>query len=111
MTIDIVVPPLSQTSDTLVLTAWLKKVGDPVAKGEALFEVETDKATLEVESPATGTLCEVLAEPGMEVAVKARIGSIALLEPTVLAGPAPSAPGASSPAAVAAIVSSHSLPH
>src|SRR5713101_4707040 len=51
MAIDIVVPPLSQTSDTLVLTAWLKKVGDRVSKGEALFEVETDKATLEVESP------------------------------------------------------------
>lgn len=80
MTIDIVVPPLSQTSDTLVLTAWLKKVGDRVTKGEALFEVETDKATLEVESPATGTLSAVLAEPGTEVAVKSTIGSIAVLE-------------------------------
>src|SRR5205823_2964382 len=88
MTIDIVVPPLSQTSDTLVLTAWLKKVGDPVTKGEALFEVETDKATLEVESPATGTLCEVLAAPGAEVAVKARIGSIAVPQDAVSATPA-----------------------
>jgi len=94
MPIDIIVPPLSQTSDTLVLTAWLKKVGDPVAKGEALFEVETDKATLEVESPATGTLYEVLAEPGTEVAVKARIGSIALPDTGALAAPAPSAPAA-----------------
>ena len=85
MTIDIIVPPLSQTSDTLVLTGWLKQVGERVAKGEALFEVETDKATLEVESPATGTLCEVLAEPGSEVAIKTRIGSIAEPEPATAA--------------------------
>jgi pyruvate/2-oxoglutarate dehydrogenase complex dihydrolipoamide acyltransferase (E2) component len=90
MTIDIIVPPLSQTSDTLVLTAWLKKVGERVTKGEALFEVETDKATLEVESPATGTLSEVLAQPGAEIAVKTRIGSIALGEtPTAASAPPP----------------------
>jgi pyruvate/2-oxoglutarate dehydrogenase complex dihydrolipoamide acyltransferase (E2) component len=93
MLIDIVVPPLSQTSDTLVLTGWLKKVGDPVSKGEALFEVETDKATLEVEAPATGILREVLVEPGAEVAVKARIGSIAVQETAAVAVSSPPAPG------------------
>ena len=93
MPIDIVMPPLSQTSDTLVLAAWLKKVGDPVAKGEALFEVETDKATLTVELPASGTLCEIAAEPGAEVAAKARIGSIAAPE-MAGAGAAPAAPAA-----------------
>jgi pyruvate dehydrogenase E2 component (dihydrolipoamide acetyltransferase) len=92
MTIDIIVPPLSQTSDTLVLIAWLKKVGERVAKGEALFEVETDKATLEVESPATGILSEVLAEPGSEVAVKARIGSIAVLDAAAIATALPPTP-------------------
>ena len=89
MPIDIVVPPLSQTSDTLVFIGWLKKVGDPVTKGEALFEVETDKATLEVEAPATGTLREALAEPGAEVAVMARIGSIAVPEAAAIAAPLP----------------------
>ncbi len=89
MPIDIVVPPLSQTSDTLVFIGWLKKVGDPVTKGEALFEVETDKATLEVEAPATGTLQEALAEPGAEVAVMARIGSIAVPEAATIAAPLP----------------------
>jgi len=93
MAIDIVVPPLSQTSDTLVLTAWLKKVGDRVSQGEALFEVETDKATLEVESPATGTLREVLVEPGTEVAVKTKIGSIAVPEAGAIAASSPLAPG------------------
>jgi pyruvate dehydrogenase E2 component (dihydrolipoamide acetyltransferase) len=74
MSVDIVVPPLSQTSNTLVLVAWLKNVGDPVAKGEALFEVETDKATLQVESPGSGILLQVLAQPGDEVTVKSTIG-------------------------------------
>jgi pyruvate dehydrogenase E2 component (dihydrolipoamide acetyltransferase) len=76
MDVDIVVPPLSQTSDTLVLVAWLKNVGDPVAKGEALFEVETDKATLEVEAPGSGVLQQILAQPGDEVTVKSKIGVI-----------------------------------
>ena len=91
MPFDIVVPPLSQTSDTLVFLNWLKRVGDPVIKGEALFEVETDKATLEVEAPASGTLLEALAEPGTEVVVKSRIGSIGVpeAEAAVAAPPAP----------------------
>jgi pyruvate dehydrogenase E2 component (dihydrolipoamide acetyltransferase) len=76
MAIDILVPPLSQTMDTLVFVAWSKKVGDPVTKGETLYQVETDKATLEVESPATGILQEVLAEPGAEVPVRSKIGVI-----------------------------------
>jgi pyruvate dehydrogenase E2 component (dihydrolipoamide acetyltransferase) len=77
MPVDILVPPLSQTMDSLVLVGWLKKVGDPVTKGEALFTVETDKATLEVESPASGILQAVLAEPGDEIKVRSVIGSIA----------------------------------
>ncbi|MEP7357678.1 MAG: dihydrolipoamide acetyltransferase family protein [Anaerolineales bacterium] len=100
MSIDIVMPPLSQTSDTLILTGWLKKVGEPVAKGEALFEVETDKATLTVESPASGTLAEILAEPGAEVAVKSIIGSIAAPQPATGSAAAPPPAGASAPADV-----------
>jgi pyruvate dehydrogenase E2 component (dihydrolipoamide acetyltransferase) len=76
MAFDIVVPPLSQTADTLILTAWLKQPGDPVTKGEALFEVETDKAVLTVEAPASGVLQSVSAAPGTEVAIKSVIGTI-----------------------------------
>src|SRR5207245_2567518 len=42
------------------IVAWHKRVGDAVAAGEVLFEVETDKATMEVESPAAGTLRRIL---------------------------------------------------
>jgi pyruvate dehydrogenase E2 component (dihydrolipoamide acetyltransferase) len=78
MTLDILVPPLSQTLDTLLLVEWLKKAGEPVTKGEMLYRVETDKATLEVESPANGVLQELLAEPGSEVKVGSKIGTIVL---------------------------------
>ncbi len=87
MTIDIIVPPLSQTMDSLVLVAWVKHVGDPVVKGETLYQVETDKATLEVESPATGILKEILAEPGAEVLVRSKIGAIAAPGEEERAGP------------------------
>ena len=60
-------PALAQTSDELRLTAWLKTEGDQVAEGEPLFEVETDKAELEVEATAAGTLLRCLAGPGEAV--------------------------------------------
>ncbi len=56
-------PPLGQTSDELRLSAWLKSEGETVTEGEPLLEVETDKATLEVEASVSGTLLRrVLAE-------------------------------------------------
>ena len=76
MPVDILVPPLSQTSDSLVLVSWLKMVGDTVIKGEPLFTVETDKATLEVEAPASGIMASILANPGDEMIVRSVIGSI-----------------------------------
>lgn len=78
MAMDILVPPLSQTMDSVILVEWEKNVGDPVTKGQVLFRIETDKATLEVESPATGVLREILAEPGSEVDVRSKIGTIAV---------------------------------
>ncbi len=91
MATDILVPPLSQTMDSLVLVGWVKKVGDPVVKGETLYQVETDKATLEVEAPASGVLAEILAEPGAEVLVRSKIGTIAAPGEAVVSS-APTAP-------------------
>jgi pyruvate dehydrogenase E2 component (dihydrolipoamide acetyltransferase) len=76
MPVDILVPPLSQTSDSLVLVEWLKKVGDRVQKGEPLFTVETDKANLEVEAPADGVLESIAANPGDEIQIRGVIGRI-----------------------------------
>jgi pyruvate dehydrogenase E2 component (dihydrolipoamide acetyltransferase) len=76
MSIEIIVPPLSQTMDSLVLVQWVKKTGDPVEKGETLFTVETDKATLEVEAPGSGILQSITAQPGDEIKVRSVIGLI-----------------------------------
>ncbi len=62
-------PPLGTTSDELRIVQWLKDVGATVAQGDILLEVETDKATLEVEAAVAGTLLAVLHGPGETVSV------------------------------------------
>ena len=62
-------PALEMAQETGKLISWLKKEGDPVAKGEPLLEVETDKAVMEVESPGDGVLAGVKAQAGAEVPV------------------------------------------
>lgn len=53
---------------------WLKQVGDKVDRGEPIVEIETDKATIEMEATQSGTLVEIVAEGGQEVAVGDVIG-------------------------------------
>jgi pyruvate dehydrogenase E2 component (dihydrolipoamide acetyltransferase) len=60
-------PPLGQTSDELRIVAWRKREGDEVAAGETLLEVETDKATLEVEAALAGTLLRIVHGEGQTV--------------------------------------------
>lgn len=77
MSVKVLVPPLGQTVDTLTFVSWLKDEGDVVRQGEALFMIETDKATLEVEAPASGVLRQVSARPGDEVKALSAIATIA----------------------------------
>ena len=65
----VLMPRLSDTMTDGVIASWLKKVGDPVKKGEVLAEIETDKATMELESYKNGTLLYVGAEQGEKIAV------------------------------------------
>jgi pyruvate dehydrogenase E2 component (dihydrolipoamide acetyltransferase) len=69
-------PALGMAQETGRLVRWLKQEGDQVAKGEPLMEVETDKAIVEVESPASGTLAGITAAEGAEVAVGGAIAVI-----------------------------------
>ncbi|AFO92000.1 pyruvate dehydrogenase [Phaeobacter inhibens] len=66
---EVIMPALGMAQDTGKIVSWLKSSGDPVKAGDALFEVETDKATMEVESPADGYLTDVQAEAGADVPV------------------------------------------
>ncbi len=77
MATDVLVPPLGQTIDTLILVAWYKQEGETVTQGEPLFAVETDKATLDVEAPASGILRRISAAAGAEVKVLSAIAVIA----------------------------------
>jgi pyruvate dehydrogenase E2 component (dihydrolipoamide acetyltransferase) len=56
--------------------SWLKAVGDPVQRGEAVAEIETDKTTLEMEAMVTGTLAEIVCQAGECAAVGAAIGYV-----------------------------------
>ena len=106
----ILMPRLSDTMTEGVIAAWHKKVGDPVKKGELLAEVETDKATMELESYKDGTLLHIGIEKGGKLQVNDLLAIIGqagedisgLLSgnPATAAEAAPSAPApaAASPA-------------
>lgn len=87
---DVTMPQLGMAQDAGKIVSWLKAPGDPVTKGDALFEVETDKATMEVEAQANGFLTGISAAEGEDVPVGAVIAHIS--DSADDDGPAPQAP-------------------
>ncbi|PIU31931.1 MAG: dehydrogenase [Syntrophobacteraceae bacterium CG07_land_8_20_14_0_80_61_8] len=79
MATEVVMPKWGLTMKEGKITRWFKAEGDPVGKGEPLFEVETSKITNAVEAPAAGTLFQILAPAGTTVAVKTVVA--VLVEP------------------------------
>src|SRR5207302_3026598 len=73
---EIQMPKLSDTMTEGTLVAWKKKKGDKVSAGDVIAEIETDKATMEWESPEDGTLTEIYVEEGGKVDVGQRIAFI-----------------------------------
>ena len=69
-------PKLSDTMTVGTLVKWLKKEGDPVKSGDMLAEIETDKATMELESFFAGTLLKIFAQAGSQVAIGAALCAI-----------------------------------
>ena len=69
MATKIPIPKLGQSEETVVIDNWKVKEGDTVKKGDVIFEVETDKAVLEVESQFEGTILKILVPAGKEVPV------------------------------------------
>ena len=64
MTTEVRVPALGESVTEATIATWFKKPGDRVEVDEMLCELETDKVTVEVPSPAAGTLSEIVAEEG-----------------------------------------------
>jgi pyruvate/2-oxoglutarate dehydrogenase complex dihydrolipoamide acyltransferase (E2) component len=69
MRTEVVMPAMEMDQDTANLVRWLKSEGEHVEKGEPLMEIETDKVTVEIESPGTGILSEVRVAAGADVPV------------------------------------------
>ncbi|MCK5186966.1 MAG: 2-oxo acid dehydrogenase subunit E2 [Deltaproteobacteria bacterium] len=76
MSEEITMPKLSDTMEEGTLLKWFKKEGDYVQQGEALFEVETDKAVMEVESFVSGILSQILVQEGEKAPVGTPIAII-----------------------------------
>jgi pyruvate dehydrogenase E2 component (dihydrolipoamide acetyltransferase) len=77
MATDVILPALGIAQDTGRIIAWLKAEGDQVIQGEPLVVIETDKAVVDLEAPASGTLIQVSAVAGDEVPVAQVIAVIA----------------------------------
>ena len=76
MAVDVSLPRLGQGMEAGTIVRWLKSEGDQVEKGEALYELDTDKVTQEVEAEASGVLLKILAGEGEEIEVGKRIAVI-----------------------------------
>jgi pyruvate dehydrogenase E2 component (dihydrolipoamide acetyltransferase) len=76
MATNVILPALGMAQDTGKIVRWLKAEGEPVVKGEPVAEIETDKATVELEAPASGRLVNVVARDGDEVPVGHVIATI-----------------------------------
>jgi len=98
---EIVMPRLSDTMQEGTIARWLKKEGDAVKTGEVLMEVETDKATMELNSYHDGTLVKVLMGDGGNAPVGTVIGILAKAGETVDVSKYGSAPTTEAPAAAA----------
>jgi pyruvate dehydrogenase E2 component (dihydrolipoamide acetyltransferase) len=72
----VTMPKLGQSEETVSIVRWRKNVGDTVAKGDILFEIETDKAVLEVESFYSGTLLKIIAGEGVTVPVQTTVAFV-----------------------------------
>ena len=103
MAVNILMPALSPTMEKGNLAKWLKKEGDTVKSGDVIAEIETDKATMEVEAVDEGILAKIIIPAGTsDVAVNEVIGIITAEGESVLAPVASKAPATVAPAAIAA---------
>ena len=101
MSVELKIPVIGESVTEVTLSSWLKKDGDYVAEGEAVCEIESDKASMELPAPSAGVL-KIMAEAGSELKIGAKIGEL----DTSASKPAAAAPKAEAAPAQVAIASS-----
>ena len=101
---DVMVPALGESVSEATVSTWFKKPGDAVKQDEMLCELETDKVSVEVPSPVTGVLAEILVPEGATVAANARL-AIVTEGAAATAPPVTPAKAGAQPAAVPAAAS------
>ena len=117
MAVNVLMPTLSPTMEQGKLSKWMKKVGDTVKSGDVLAEIETDKATMEVEAVDEGVLSQILVQDGTEnvavntpIAVITADGESSETVPVPNSAPAPKEAGGENPAALVKTQSTAPLP-
>jgi len=76
MSQEILLPKFDQSMEEATISSWKVKIGDRIEKGQVVCEIETDKATVEVESNTSGALEQLLVKEGETVAVNTVIATI-----------------------------------
>ena len=94
--VDVMVPTLGESVTEATVATWFKAVGDTVAQDEMLCELETDKVSVEVPSPAAGVLTEIVAVEGTTVDASAKLAVISSGAGASAAAPAAAAPATAS---------------
>ncbi|EJC68426.1 2-oxoglutarate dehydrogenase complex dihydrolipoyllysine-residue succinyltransferase [Rhizobium sp. 1AS11] len=119
MATEIRVPTLGESVSEATVGTWFKKVGDAIKADEPILELETDKVTIEVPAPASGTLSEIVVAAGETVGLGALLGQIAegaaaaaapaaAAPAAAPAAPAPAQPAAAAPAQPAVVAAASS---
>lgn len=101
MATNVILPSLGFDMTEGRLVRWLKNEGEQVAKGQAIAEIETEKATVEIEAAVSGVLAKIIVPAGQTAPVGAVIGIIAEPGEEVAAAPAPRAPSPPAPPSAA----------
>ncbi len=94
--VDVVMPQMGESIAEGTVSRWLKQVGDPVKRDEAILEISTDKVDAEIPSPASGVLAEIKVQEGQTVEVQT---VVAVIDTEAKAGAAVAAPAQPAPAA------------
>src|SRR6185295_8379990 len=97
MAIELKVPEVGESITEVQIAQWRKQVGQRAEKDENLVEIESDKATVELPAPVSGTITQILKQPGQTAHVGEVIGYMDATPAPISAGPVASPPQAAKP--------------